>query len=314
MRCAWPAVGLCAAMALCGCGAGEKSSDGATQPTATAESSAGPRSVMVDHVTKVEGSPPRVTTPGGAPPSKLKIADLEKGAGVAAKRGDELTVQFVAIHYVNGKPFESSWESGETLTFTLEPKSVSPGWVKGLQGMKVGGRRELVVPAGLTSRVGSPPAAGSAAALIYVIDLLEARRPGATTPATTRERAKPILEVPKSPPPKKLIVKDVEKGYGPPARDGDELTIHYVNAFYLTGEQLSPGSWGFGEPLTFTLGSGEQLPGWELGLKGMRAGGRRELLVPARLSSPFGPSSSNNPLAYIVDLLEIKSPSSTAPQ
>jgi peptidylprolyl isomerase len=290
-----------------GCGGGS-SSDGSTASTG---SGTGEAAVVAQHLTKVEGPPLKVGARQGPPPRKLGVIDLRKGDGVAAKPGDELTVQFVAVYDTTGVPLESSWEDGATFTFKLDSESVNQGWVQGLPGMRVGGKRELLVPTKLSFNHPVPPGASPDESLIYVIELLEARPPGARTPATTRERAEPKLEVPKGPPPERLIVKDVEKGTGPPAKDGDELTVHYVGMHYTTGKPFSPGSWGFGGPYTFTLGAERVSLGWERGLKGMRVGGRRKLFIPSRLALPGGEAHGVSPkgsLAYVIDLLEVKSP------
>lgn len=301
-------IAVCGALLFGGCGEGGHDSSADSSQASNSSVAKEQQPPPVDRVTKAEGPPPSVKIPPGGMPRKLKIIDLKKGAGVAAKRGDELTVQFSSVYGTSGRRYESSWIYGRTFTFTLDSKSVSPGWVRGLPGMKVGGRRKLLVPSYLTSRYGAPSSTGARVSLVYVVDLLEARPPGAVGPPSTTERAKPRVEVPKGPPPRKLVVRDIEKGSGPPAADGDELTVNYV-ALLTTGKPISPGSWGYGESRTFTLGAGKELLGWELGLKGMRAGGRRKLLVPSQLSTPYGASAGAGvALAYVVDLLEIKSP------
>ena len=112
--------------------------------------------------------------PKGAPPKELEIRDLEEGSGAEAKAGDEVTVQYVGVNYKNGKEFDASWGRGEPFTFQLGAGMVIPGWDQGVEGMKVGGRRELVIPPELAyGPEGSPPAIGPNETLIFVIDLLE---------------------------------------------------------------------------------------------------------------------------------------------
>jgi peptidylprolyl isomerase len=116
-----------------------------------------------------------VTVPKGAPPKKLEVKDLEEGTGAEAKAGDEVTVQYVGVDYKNGKEFDASWDRGEPFTFQLGAGMVIPGWDQGVEGMKVGGRRELIIPPDLAyGPEGSPPAIGPNETLIFVIDLLEA--------------------------------------------------------------------------------------------------------------------------------------------
>ncbi len=115
---------------------------------------------------------PAVTKPSGPAPSKLVIKDLVKGTGAEAKLGDSITVNYVGYLYKTGKVFDASWSRGEPSTFTLETGSLIAGWTQGIPGMKVGGRRELIIPATLAygekGTSGIPP--GSP--LVFVIDLL----------------------------------------------------------------------------------------------------------------------------------------------
>jgi peptidylprolyl isomerase len=113
-----------------------------------------------------------VTVPKGAAPKKLVEKDLEAGTGATAKAGDEVTVQYVGVGYDSGSEFDSSWSRSEPFTFNLGAGEVIPGWDQGIQGMKVGGRRELIVPPELAyGPEGFPPAIGKNEALIFVVDL-----------------------------------------------------------------------------------------------------------------------------------------------
>ncbi|HSZ38300.1 MAG TPA: FKBP-type peptidyl-prolyl cis-trans isomerase [Acidimicrobiales bacterium] len=117
------------------------------------------------------GTAPTVTVPSGTPPTQLESADLITGTGAAAASGDPVTVQYVLATYSSGKVIQSSWTS-QPFTFTLGHGQVIPGWDKGVVGMKVGGRRELIIPPNLGYGAQSP-GAGIAAndTLVFVIDL-----------------------------------------------------------------------------------------------------------------------------------------------
>jgi peptidylprolyl isomerase len=157
-------IALCLALGLAACGGDDDSTTGSTEagaPNAEAGGSA-------------EKTKPKVTVPKGAPPKKLEVEDLEEGTGDEAKAGDEVTVQYVGVNYKNGKEFDASWDRGEPFTFQLGAGMVIPGWDQGVEGMKVGGRRELIIPPELAyGPEGSPPAIGPNETLIFVIDLLE---------------------------------------------------------------------------------------------------------------------------------------------
>ena len=107
----------------------------------------------------------------GAAPSSLQAQDLIVGKGPAAKDGDKLTVQYVGVLYKNGKEFDTSWGK-QPFTFPLGQGQVIQGWDQGLVGMKVGGRRKLIVPAALAyGATGSPPKIGPNEPLIFDVDL-----------------------------------------------------------------------------------------------------------------------------------------------
>lgn len=121
------------------------------------------------------GKAPTVTVPPGAPPTTLESADLIEGTGKAAAAGDTVTVQYVLATYSTGKVIQSSWTS-QPFTFTLGEGQVIPGWDKGVVGMRVGGRRELVIPPDLGYGANPPQGAQGIAAndtLVFVIDLLQ---------------------------------------------------------------------------------------------------------------------------------------------
>jgi FKBP-type peptidyl-prolyl cis-trans isomerase len=118
-------------------------------------------------------SKPAVSVPKGKPPKKLVTKDLVVGTGQSAQAGRSVTVNYVGVLYKTGKEFDSSWKRNQPFTSTLSPGSVIPGWVKGIAGMKVGGRRELIIPASLAyGKTGRPPTIPPNSPLVFVVDLL----------------------------------------------------------------------------------------------------------------------------------------------
>jgi peptidylprolyl isomerase len=138
----------------------------------TESTGAGTTSGSTESSTAAEKTKPTVTVPKGAPPKKLVIKEIEKGNGATAKSGDEVTVQYVGVDYKNGKEFDSSWSRNEPFSFQLGAGQVIPGWDQGIAGMKVGGRRELIIPPNLAyGSAGAPPSIGPNETLIFVVDL-----------------------------------------------------------------------------------------------------------------------------------------------
>jgi len=120
-------------------------------------------------------SKPEVDFPGGPPPASLEGTDIWEGDGPAAKAGDKVEVHYVGVAYSTGEEFDASWNRGEPLRFRLGAGKVIQGWDRGVQGMKVGGRRKLVIPPDLG--YGSRGAGGAikpGETLIFVCDLVSA--------------------------------------------------------------------------------------------------------------------------------------------
>jgi|SRR6187399_1494918 len=135
--------------------------------------------------------------------------------------------------------------------------------------------------------------------------------PKEVKPATTssgKKKTEPKVTVPKGAPPNELAIRDIETGTGAAAGKGDRLTVQYVGVGY-DSEEVFESTWE-DQPYTFPLGAGEVIPGWEQGLEGMKAGGRRELTIPSKLAygaegvvPAIGP---NETLIFVIDLLAVE--------
>ncbi|MGA8217101.1 MAG: FKBP-type peptidyl-prolyl cis-trans isomerase [Solirubrobacterales bacterium] len=116
---------------------------------------------------------PEVQIPSGAAPATLVKKDLKVGDGPEAKSGDQISVQYIGALYDNGVKFDSSYDHGQPFSFKLGAGNVIPGWDQGVAGMKVGGRRELIIPPDLAyGAQGQPPTIPANATLVFVIDLV----------------------------------------------------------------------------------------------------------------------------------------------
>jgi peptidylprolyl isomerase len=117
----------------------------------------------------------------------------------------------------------------------------------------------------------------------------------------------PTLKVPTGKPPTKLEATDLIVGKGPAAKAGDNVTVQYVLGTYSTHKTVQS-SWP-NNPFAFTLGAGQVVPGFDKAVTGMKAGGRREVIIPPKLgygtSSPGAGIAPNDTLVFIIDLVKI---------
>lgn len=182
---ALPALALLGATALvAGCGSsgsgstitvgGENSADNALIKSGekAAETTTAAKTATTP-ATGALSTEPAVPAQSGNPPKTLITKDLIVGTGAEAKTGQSVTVNYVGALYKGGKVFDASWRRKEPFTFVLGQGSVIPGWDQGIGGMKVGGRRLLIIPS--TLAYGAKGAGANIppnAALVFVVDLL----------------------------------------------------------------------------------------------------------------------------------------------
>jgi peptidylprolyl isomerase len=175
-----------AGVAIAGCGGSSKAAGvqlapqgGATQAAITTASTTSTTATTPTSTVSTPKPPsplskePVITVPKTAAPTKLVTKDLITGSGATAKAGDTVTVNYVGALYKNGKVFDSSWSRNQTFTTPLSNGSVISGWVEGIPGMKVGGRRELIIPPSLAyGKSGSGSTIPPNSTLVFVVDLL----------------------------------------------------------------------------------------------------------------------------------------------
>jgi peptidylprolyl isomerase len=125
----------------------------------------------------------------------------------------------------------------------------------------------------------------------------------------TQQPDKPEIDFPDGPPPSDLQVTDQSVGDGPEASAGQTVHVHYVGVAHSTGEEFDA-SYNRGEPLTFRLGVGQVIPGWDQGVQGMKVGGRRRLVIPPHLAygdrGAGGVIKPGETLIFVVDLVDVR--------
>ncbi len=123
---------------------------------------------------------------------------------------------------------------------------------------------------------------------------------------TDSQKTKPEVDAPEGPAPSELQVVDITVGEGDEAQASSTVNVHYLGVSYDSGEEFDS-SWSRGESINFPLSN--LIQGWQVGIPGMKVGGRRKLIVPPELA--YGPAGSGHPLSgqtlvFVIDLLGVK--------
>lgn len=114
-------------------------------------------------------SKPEIDFIEGPAPTELVITDVIEGTGAEAQPGGQVEVHYVGVDFETGEQFDASWDRGESISFPLT--GLIQGWQEGIPGMKVGGRRQLVIPPALAyGETGGHRLSGRT--LVFVIDLI----------------------------------------------------------------------------------------------------------------------------------------------
>jgi peptidylprolyl isomerase len=267
-------------------------------------------------VTGELGSAPTVKLgPDTSKVTKLQVCDLVQGTGEAIAPGSSITAQYLGIGAVSGKKFDASWDRGQPAKFSLA--QVIPGWTNGIPGMKIGGRRLLVIP-GDQAYGASPPSADIAAneALVFVVDAVPTVVPtvgphveGTAGVTVTGEAGKePALTVtPETAKVSALTISDITVGTGAEAKAGATVTMQYVGAAASTGKTFDS-SWKTGKAVPFDLS--QIITGIADGVPGMKVGGRRLIVMPAAQGFGANPPANlgvkaGEALVFVVDLVSV---------
>jgi peptidylprolyl isomerase len=310
------ALALSAALVLTACGS-SSASDGSSSPSASSSVTIVQGTAGVT-VTGDLGKKPTVTLGATTKDTKeLTVSDLVEGSGAAVEKGASVTAQYVGIGAISGKEFDSSWSRGKASQFSLE--QVILGWQEGIPGMKIGGRRLLVIPASLAYGA-NPPTSDIQAneALVFVVDLLPTPTPtpaakvvGTAGVTVTGDPTKGEPKVTVSPETGKttaLTYTDIAVGLATEATTASTVTINYVGVGGISGKVFDS-SFTSGQPATIPLAT--VIPGFRDGVAGMKVGGRRLIIIPAADAYGSQPPSgsgiqANEPLVFVVDLVSVK--------
>lgn len=223
--------------------------------------------------------------------SGLQFEDAVVGQGAEATSGSDVKVHYTGWLYQDGQQgakFDSSKDRREPFEFSLGEGMVIPGWDEGVQGMKVGGKRTLIIPPELGyGAYGAGGVIPPHATLMFEVELLGTK-------------AAPQVQM-----------EDTVVGDGAEAVRGKRVTVHYTGWLYKDGEQGAKfdSSKDRNDPFVFTLGAGMVIRGWDVGVQGMKVGGKRTLIIPPELGygarGAGGVIPPNAILKFDVELLAV---------
>ncbi len=237
--------------------------------------------------------------------SGLQFEDTEVGTGTEATAGKGVSVHYTGWLFNNGeqgKKFDSSVDRRSPFEFSLGAGMVIKGWDEGVQGMKVGGKRTLIIPSELG--YGARGAGGvipANATLKFDVELLEVE--GDELEVEDDGDIGAVSEG--------LLIEDTEVGEGTEATRGTNVSVHYTGWLYQNGEQGQKfdSSLDRNSPFDFPLGGGMVIRGWDEGVQGMKVGGKRTLIIPPHLGygarGAGGVIPPNATLKFDVVLLEV---------
>lgn len=231
--------------------------------------------------------------------SGLQYYDLVEGDGDVPVEGQDVVVNYVAWLQDGNTYIASSEPQGEPYTFRLGDEfAVFPGWNEGVSTMKVGGKRQLIIPPDLALGEQGGGRIPPNATLIMEIELLEAKP--LVLPTTVAEEDFTTTD-------SGLKYFDLVEGDGPMPEQGQLVTVDYTG--WLTDNVKFDSSLDAGQPFSFVLGSGGVIEGWEEGVATMKVGGKRQLVVPADLAyGDTGAGGAIPPgatLIFEIELLEV---------
>jgi len=233
----------------------------------------------------------------------IAVSDYVLGEGAEAVKGGDVEVHYTG-YLTDGMVFDSSRPRNRPFSFELGAGRVIKGWDEGVAGMKVGGKRKLVIPAKLgyaERRAGKIPPNST---LIFTIELLSFTPPLPPPQPLTAFDGKALATKKLD---KGLVVADHKLGEGAEAKSGDTVSVHYRGTL-KDGTEFDS-SLTRPKPLVFALGAGRVIKGWDLGIEGMKVGGLRKLSIPAELAygeRARGKIPANADLTFTVELMAVK--------
>jgi peptidylprolyl isomerase len=246
-------------------------------------------------------------------PSGLFYRVIQKGEGAAVQPGNMVRVHYTG-RLLDGTKFDSSVDRGEPLQFPIGQGRVIPGWDEGIPLFAIGGKGTLYIPSALAYGEREIPGLIPAhSVLVFDIEVVDAFDPAVAEAKARAESETAIQAYLKE---KGLKAEKTESGLyyvvqnpgsGDKPANGATVSVHYTGKF--TNGDVFDSSVDRGEPITFPLGQGRVIRGWDEGLALFAPGGKGILIIPPHLgygSAARGPIPANSVLVFDVELLSVE--------
>jgi peptidylprolyl isomerase len=269
-------------------------------------------------VTGATGERPVITVnaPFGVKTSTVDV--INPGKGVKAAKGSTITFDYVLVNGRTGEEIETSFGDAP-VSLVLDPKQAEPTLVKSLIGTPTGSRVLVAIAPkdGLAKAAsGSDPTIQKDDTLLFLFDVRQSlkRAAGAAVAPVaglpTVKLAKngaPTITMPKSDPPTNLVAQPLIKGNGPVVTAGQKINVQYTGALWRDGKVFDS-SWKRGESITFPIGTGDVIAGWDEGLVGQTVGSQVLLVVPPDKGygadgQPQAGIKGTDTMVFVVDIL-----------
>jgi len=230
----------------------------------------------------------------------LKYIIWKKGSGAQAEKGDKVSVHY-AGRLLDGSPFDNSYDRGQPFSFPLGGGRVIKGWDEGLAYMGVGDSATLIIPAQLGYGSVDRPKIPANSTLIFDIQVMDVKKvmqpkPYDVTGLDTIATGTGLRYI------------RLNKTDGTQAKAGSTVAVHYTG--YMKDGSIFDSSVSRGEPISFPLGVGRVIKGWDEGISYLKVGEKARLLIPYQLAyGEHGAGSMIPPrtdLIFDVELVEVK--------
>jgi len=214
-------------------------------------------------------TPDTVTTATG-----LRYIIWKKGRGMKAEAGDNVFVHY-AGRLLSGAPFDNSYDRGKPFDFPLGGGRVIKGWDEGIAYLHVGDSATLIIPANLGYGSVERPNIPANSTLIFDVQLMDVKRTVKPVPYETGGRDTITTA-------SGLRYIRLNETSGVQAVAGKEVSVHYTG--YLQNGTVFDSSISRGQPITFPLGQGRVIKGWDEGIALLKVGEKARLLIPSALA------------------------------